>query len=138
MLDLLRKNATGPLGIALIILLVFAFSIWGVGDIFRGFNANILAKIGNRELNSQSYLFNFNREVSRISNQLERAVTTEEAVNSGLHYQILDRSLVELSANASSDERHQTLLAIQKCENKTRCLPKRRVAEVLSRISGAR
>ena len=104
MLDLLRKNATGPLGIALIILLVFAFSIWGVGDIFRGFNANILAKIGNRELNSQSYLFNFNREVSRISNQLERAVTTEEAVNSGLHYQILDRSLVELSANAASDE----------------------------------
>ena len=104
MLDLLRKNATGPLGIALIILLVFAFSIWGVGDIFRGYNANILAKIGNRELNAQNYLFNFNREVNRISNQLERIVTTEEAVNSGLHYQILDRSLVELSANAASDE----------------------------------
>jgi len=104
MLDLLRKNATGPLGIALIILLVFAFSIWGVGDIFRGYNANILAQIGNRELNSQSYLFNFNREVSRISNQLERIITTEEAINSGLHYQILDRSLVELSANAASDQ----------------------------------
>jgi len=104
MLDLLRKNATGPLGIALIILLVFAFSIWGVGDIFRGYNANILAKIGDRELNAQNYLFNFNREVNRISNQLERIVTTEEAINSGLHYQILDRSLVELSANAASDE----------------------------------
>ena len=104
MLDLLRKNATGPLGIALIILLVFAFSIWGVGDIFRGYNANILAKIGNRELNAQNYLFNFNREVNRISNQLERIVTTEEAINSDLHYQILDRSLVELSANAASDE----------------------------------
>ena len=104
MLDLLRKNATGPLGIALIILLVFAFSIWGVGDIFRGYNANILAKIGNRELNAQNYLFSFNREVNRISNQLERIVTTEEAIDSGLHYQILDRSLVELSANAASDE----------------------------------
>ena len=104
MLDLLRKNATGPLGIALIILLVFAFSIWGVGDIFRGYNANVLAKIGNRELNAQNYLFNFNREVNRISNQLERIITTEEAINSGLHYQILDRSLVELSANAASDE----------------------------------
>ena len=104
MLDLLRKNATGPLGIALIILLVFAFSIWGVGDIFRGYNANILAKIGNRELNAQNYLFSFNREVSKISNQLERIVTTEEAINSGLHYQILDRTLVELSANAASDE----------------------------------
>ena len=104
MLDFLRKNATGPLGIALIILLVFAFSIWGVGDIFRGYNANILAKIGNRELDSQNYLFKFNREVNRISNQLERLVTTEEAVNSGLHFQILDRSLVELSSSAASDE----------------------------------
>ena len=44
MLNFLRKNATGPLGIALIFLLVFAFSIWGVGDIFRGYNANIHCK----------------------------------------------------------------------------------------------
>ena len=65
MLDFLRKNATGPLGIALIILLVFAFSIWGVGDIFRGYNANILAKIGNREVNAENYLFRFNREINR-------------------------------------------------------------------------
>ena len=42
MLDLLRKNATGPLGIALIILLVFAFSIWGVGDIFRGYKDSVV------------------------------------------------------------------------------------------------
>ena len=61
MLNFLRKNATGPLGIALIFLLVFAFSIWGVGDIFRGYNANTLAQIGDREVNAQNYLFRFNR-----------------------------------------------------------------------------
>lgn len=104
MLDFLRKNATGPLGIALIILLVFAFSIWGVGDIFRGYNANILAKIGDREVNSQNYLFRFNREINRVSNQLNRLVSSEEARNSGLHFQVLDRLIVETSINASGDE----------------------------------
>ena len=104
MLDFLRKNATGPLGIALIILLVFAFSIWGVGDIFRGYNANILAQIGNREVNAQNYLFRFNREINRVSSQLNRLVSTEEARNSGLHYQVLDRLIVETSINASGDK----------------------------------
>ena len=104
MLDFLRKNATGPLGIALIILLVFAFSIWGVGDIFRGYNANILAKIGDREVNSQNYLFRFNREINRVSDQLNRLVSSEEARNSGLHFQVLDRLIVETSINASGDE----------------------------------
>ena len=104
MLDFLRKNATGPLGIALIILLVFAFSIWGVGDIFRGYNANILAKIGDREVNSQNYLFRFNREINRVSNHLNRLVGSEEARNSGLHFQVLDRLIVETSINASGDE----------------------------------
>ena len=104
MLDFLRKNATGPLGIALIILLVFAFSIWGVGDIFRGYNANILAKIGDREVNSQNYLFRFNREINRVSNQLNRLVSSEEARSSGLHFQVLDRLIVETSINASGDE----------------------------------
>ena len=103
MLDFLRKNATGPLGIALIILLVFAFSIWGVGDIFRGYNANVIAKIGDREIDSQNYLFRFNRELSRVSNELNRLVTTEEAKNAGLHYQVLDRMLVEASINVSGD-----------------------------------
>jgi len=104
MLDFLRKNATGPLGIALIILLVFAFSIWGVGDIFRGYNANILAKIGNREVNAENYLFRFNREINRVSNQLNRLVSSVEARNSGLHYQVLDRMIVETTINASGDE----------------------------------
>lgn len=103
MLDFLRKNATGPLGIALIILLVFAFSIWGVGDIFRGYNANVIAKIGDREIDSQNYLFRFNRELNRVSSELNRLVTTEEAKNAGLHYQVLERMLVETSINVSGD-----------------------------------
>ena len=104
MLDFLRKNATGPLGIILIILLVFAFSIWGVGDIFRGYNSNILAQVGDREVNAQNFLFRFNREINRVSNDMSRMISTEEAKNAGLHYQVLNRVIVETSINASGDK----------------------------------
>ena len=104
MLDFLRKNATGPLGIILIILLVFAFSIWGVGDIFRGYNSNILAQVGDREVNAQNFLFRFNREINRVSNDMSRMISTEEAKSAGLHYQVLNRVIVETSINASGDK----------------------------------
>ena len=60
MLDFLRKNASGPFGFALIILLVLAFSVWGIGDIFRNYDSGIIARIGDREINSQEYLFRYN------------------------------------------------------------------------------
>ena len=104
MLDFLRKNATGPLGIILIILLVFAFSIWGVGDIFRGYNSNILAQVGDREVNAQNFLFRFNREINRVSNDMSNMISTEEAKSAGLHYQVLNRVIVETSINASGDK----------------------------------
>ena len=88
----------------MIILLVFAFSIWGVGDIFRGYNSNILAQVGDREVNAQNFLFRFNREINRVSNDMSRMISTEEAKSAGLHYQVLNRVIVETSINASGDK----------------------------------
>ncbi len=103
MLDFLRKNASGPFGFALIILLVLAFSVWGIGDIFRNYDSGIIARIGDREINSQEYLFRYNREINRISNELERFISNEEARDSGLDIQVLSNLLVEKSINSSAD-----------------------------------
>ncbi len=103
MLDFLRKNASGPFGFALIILLVLAFSVWGIGDIFRNYDSGIIARIGDREINSQEYLFRYNREINRISNELERFISNEEARDSGLDIQVLSNLLIEKSINSSAD-----------------------------------
>ena len=103
MLNFLRKNASGPFGFALIILLVLAFSVWGIGDIFRNYDSGIIARIGDREINSQEYLFRYNREINRISNELERFISNEEARDSGLDIQVLSNLLVEKSINSSAD-----------------------------------
>ena len=74
MFKFLRKNATGPFGLLLIILLVFAFSIWGVGDIFRGYDAGKLASVGNKDVTIQEFQFRFNREINRISNEYQNEI----------------------------------------------------------------
>ena len=104
MLDLLRRNASGPFGLTLIILLVLAFSVWGIGDIFRNYDVGTLARIGDREVDSQEFLFRYNREINRISNELERFVSTEEARDSGIDIQILTNLLVEKTLNSSADK----------------------------------
>ena len=104
MLDLLRRNASGPFGLTLIILLVLAFSVWGIGDIFRNYDVGTLARIGDREVDSQEFLFRYNREINRISNELERFVSNEEARDSGIDIQILTNLLVEKTLNSSADE----------------------------------
>ena len=104
MLDLLRRNASGPFGLTLIILLVLAFSVWGIGDIFRNYDVGTLARIGDREVDSQEFLFRYNREINRISNELERFVSNEEARDSGIDTQILSNLLVEKTLNSSADK----------------------------------
>ena len=95
MLDFLRRNASGPFGLALIILLVLAFSVWGIGDIFRNYDSGTLARIGDRDVDSQEFLFRYNREINRLSNELERFISNEEARESGLDIQVLSNLIIE-------------------------------------------
>ena len=104
MLDFLRRNASGPFGLALIILLVLAFSVWGIGDIFRNYDIGTIARIGDREVESQEFFFRFNRELNRVSSELERFVSPEEARESGLDYQILTNLILEKTINSSGDQ----------------------------------
>jgi len=104
MLDFLRRNASGPFGLVLIILLVLAFSVWGIGDIFRNYDIGTIARIGDREVESQEFFFRFNRELNRASSELERFVSPEEARESGLDYQILTNLILEKTINSSGDQ----------------------------------
>ena len=45
MLDSLRKTASGIIGFAIVGILVIAFAVWGIADIFTGFSENVLIEI---------------------------------------------------------------------------------------------
>lgn len=101
MLDTLRRNATGFLGIILIGLLVLSFAIWGIEDVFRGIGRGSLAKVGGQEITEREFQQEFQRELNNLSQRAGQALTSEQARAIGLDRQVLARLI-----NAAAIEEH--------------------------------
>jgi peptidyl-prolyl cis-trans isomerase D len=55
MLDALRRGAVNWLAKILLGLLVIAFAIWGVADVFRGYGTGTVARVGSIEISTDEY-----------------------------------------------------------------------------------
>ena len=99
MLGGMRAASQGWIGrvvMALIMgVIVFSFAIWGIGDIFSGFNGNVLAKVGGTEVTVDAYRTSYQNELQRLQGQARRAITNEEARRVGLDRQVLGRLITE-------------------------------------------
>ena len=61
MLTSIRKITTSFLAKVLIVIIILPFLFWGMGDVFRGGNQNILATIDSEKISAQSFLEYVNR-----------------------------------------------------------------------------
>jgi peptidyl-prolyl cis-trans isomerase D len=74
------QNWIGRTIMALVMgVIVVSFAIWGVGDVFRGFTAQRLAKVGSGEVTVEQFRSAFQNDLRRIQQRMRRAVTAEEA-----------------------------------------------------------
>jgi peptidyl-prolyl cis-trans isomerase D len=102
--------------------IVISFAIWGVGDVFRGFTAQRLAKVGSAEVTVEQFRAAFQNDLRRIQQRLRRAVTSEEAHRAGFDLQVLERLITDVALDqkarqlglASSDETTQRIIANEK------------------------
>jgi len=117
------QNWIGRTIMALVMgVIVVSFAIWGVGDVFRGMTSQRLARVGSGEVSVEAYRDAYQNELRRIQQRLRRAITNEEARQSGLDLQILERLVSEVALDqkarqlqlAVSDETAQRLLASEK------------------------
>ncbi len=76
-------------------ILIFAFGIWGIQDIFRGFGRSTLAKVGSTEISQDSFRQLYNDRLQQIGRQFGRPLTPEQARAFGLDRQILQQSIAE-------------------------------------------
>ena len=53
MLEMFRNAGKSWVAKVLLVLLAGSFGVWGIQDIFGGFNATALATVGNQEISSQ-------------------------------------------------------------------------------------
>lgn len=117
------QNWIGRTIMALVMgVIVVSFAIWGVGDVFRGFTAQRLAKVGSGEVTVEQFRSAFQNDLRRIQQRMRRAVTAEEAHKAGMDLQVLERLITEVALDekarnlglATSDETAQRLIANEK------------------------
>src|SRR5882762_8569716 len=99
MLRGLRKASSNWLGKAVMAgvvgFLVISFSIWGIGDIFRGFGRSTLAKIGSTEIGIEQFRQIYNDRLQQLSRQIGRPISLEQARSLGLDRQMLGQLAAE-------------------------------------------
>jgi peptidyl-prolyl cis-trans isomerase D len=75
--------------------LVISFAIWGIGDIFRGFGRNEVAKIGSSAISVEAFRKYYNDRLQQLGRQLGRAITPDQARALGFDRQILGQLVAE-------------------------------------------
>jgi peptidyl-prolyl cis-trans isomerase D len=95
MLDALRASSQTWVGrtiMALVMgLLIIAFGFWGIADIFRGFGANRLARVGSTEITVEAYREAYQNELLNLQQKERRAISADEAREMGIDRQVLGR-----------------------------------------------
>lgn len=105
MLDTLRRGAGNWLAKGLLGLLVIAFAAWGVADVFRGYGAGSIAKVGSTEIGIEQFQTAYQNEMNQISSQIGRRLTPDQA----RMFQVENRVLSRLVGTAALDTQAKSL-----------------------------
>jgi peptidyl-prolyl cis-trans isomerase D len=75
--------------------LTISFAIWGIGDIFRGFGENEVAKVGGVDIATEQFRQYYNDQLQQLGRQRGRVITSDQARAAGLDRQILGQLIAE-------------------------------------------
>jgi len=80
----------------LIGLLVLAFALWGINDVFTAGIKDAAVTVGKEKITLREFKLRFDDELQAQNRQNGTAFTTEQAYNQGLHNQVLGQMQTEL------------------------------------------
>jgi peptidyl-prolyl cis-trans isomerase D len=84
--------------------LIVSFAIWGIGDIFRGFGANSVAKVGGTEISIEQFRNYYTEKLRELSQRLRRPISVEQARALGLDRQLLGQLIAETALDERAKE----------------------------------
>jgi peptidyl-prolyl cis-trans isomerase D len=76
-------------------LIAVSFAIWGIGDIFRGFGASTVAKVGGTEIRVEQFRQLYQDRVQQLGRNLGRPILPDQARALGLDRQLLAQMIAE-------------------------------------------
>lgn len=106
MMQGIRKAGQGVIGKTIIAImfsvLIGSFAIWGVGDIFRGYGRNEVAKVGQTEIGVEQTRTAYQNEIQNLTRQQRRPISPEAARALGLDRQVLSRLLADATLDQTA------------------------------------
>ena len=75
--------------------LIISFAIWGIGDIFRGFGVNSVAKIGGTEISIEQFRAYYTDKLQQLGQRMRRPISNDQARALGLDRQLLGQLVAE-------------------------------------------
>ena len=91
MLDAMRRGAVNWFAKGLLVLLVVAFAVWGVGDVVRNAGRGTLATIGSTTISSDEFRQAYQEEMASYARRIGRRLTPEQAKMLGVEQRALSR-----------------------------------------------
>lgn len=91
MLDAMRRGAVNWFAKGLLVLLVVAFAVWGVGDVVRNAGRGTLATIGTTTISSDEFRQAYQEEMQSYARRIGRRLTPEQAKMLGVEQRALSR-----------------------------------------------
>jgi peptidyl-prolyl cis-trans isomerase D len=104
MLDALRRGATGLLAKILLSLLILSFAVWGIADVFTGFNRGSVATIGDSTITAPDFDRVLRSELDGLSAETERRITMEEARKQGIDRLVLSKMIGQTALREYASE----------------------------------
>jgi peptidyl-prolyl cis-trans isomerase D len=77
--------------------LVLAFGVWGIGDIFRGFGNFTVAKVGRTEISIDQYRNRYTEQLQQLSRRAGRTITPDQARGFGFEQQVLNQIITQMA-----------------------------------------
>lgn len=109
MLQGMRKAGQGWVGKIVVTILfgflIASFAVWGIGDIFRGYGRNTVAKVGATEITAAAVRNAYQNELQQLTRRYRQPITPERARALGLDAQVFGRLVTE----AALDQRARAL-----------------------------
>jgi peptidyl-prolyl cis-trans isomerase D len=78
-------------------LIAISFTIWGIGDIFRGFGRSSLARIGGTEITIEQFRQLYNERLQQLGRQLGRPLSLDQARKLGLDTRVVSQLFAEFT-----------------------------------------
>ena len=98
MLDALRRGANSWVLKPLLLLLILAFVVWGVADVFTGgARSGSIATVGSSEISVEEYQSTYGAVMNNLARRFGRRPTAEEARLRGI-----DRAVLEDLVNGAT------------------------------------